>query len=1089
MSLDTVYISVSGQPSVEELRIPFPSGDFGIFLDAELAELQASFGFNQNAHRFDLQYIPNIPDGQNIGVDLPLPNVGSGVEFSIGNFYIKGRIKHADYAKSTRGKILSVSVEDLRTDLAEVYIDTYGLYANGDAPGTNIVDVRYWFATQQLTSVGSVSQSELDTIEQNGASYRQIYNAIDYFQNQVGTITNVLETLPLPAVIEEQLPLDQSAYRWRFRGQNLLNAIARVFNDIAYDFYYNMQDDQINVINRKFGVQIDEEDIPIPGDTNPTISTKYGQDEGERASNVRVFGGEMEGLAGSSQNPGSSEASIPSTDLTPTNGYYGSLSVGTYDLGIAGLNSFSFIPGWAATLKYFGQDGFLNEYEPTDRELAAALKGIEYWALEIGLDNRIGDVSVQTGTGATTVQESVTGSGIGLIPNRRQEGRSWIVEWYNRVRTHAQNNFGRTYILDPTSDLYAQIDEFDVPAAAWCNLENQTDEGSFVDGYKISEEFRWLAPFWDADNNKLRAFGTFDIRTKWGVDGEQTPARFTEWNEGEEYAVVPIEARKFDTSRQRFQEDFLTAIEENQKGVVIRLPAIAWDWEKLADDEDLLTIDRLSPFSKLAESNTTTIDVPNPYRIVKPYDEIFNIVFPITVRKRYGTGFPEIWASGTGPRLELVTRDDFVPWEFQPRGQLDSVELMNDSARSVLNGRVVERSAVTFAEANKVGLPVIAFDQYANQQLNSQGYGIVSHGITSLTVTKNTNWWTTKYNVKSHFPQPIKAIPIQEGIEEDFNFAIKRLEEDIRRRVPIIPFDPPDLQLPTDDGRASIKSDSGIEHVIERNVTIVQVFGRGTTNEYYLGEDERGVRWPRALDGSFGSEGLQQATGIDGFFQVGMQAVYRLEKQWDGSVQHYFKGGIPLSETRVVQLLEAPRQIDEIFVANVQTLSTFKDQNGQVINIDPFTFNNVKFMNQNSVDTSLRAGDFVQISTPQNKKEFTPGANYGPGEDREDDAFLVNSGGGTDNTGIAFVITRPGSGGRGGAIQTVEATGGQQFRDQQATGGQVYNIFFVGVEPEQVAIGDYCFYKQFAEVDEAGQQRIYCFISKPVFIGGNALGT
>nr|NIU01462.1 hypothetical protein [Nitrosopumilaceae archaeon]NIU87882.1 hypothetical protein [Nitrosopumilaceae archaeon]NIX62064.1 hypothetical protein [Nitrosopumilaceae archaeon] len=59
-----------------------------------------------------------------------------------------------------------------------------------------------------------------------------------------------------------------------------------------------MQDKKINVINRKFAVNINKNNIPIAGDTSPTISLRFGKDEAERATSVRIYGAQMEGLFG-----------------------------------------------------------------------------------------------------------------------------------------------------------------------------------------------------------------------------------------------------------------------------------------------------------------------------------------------------------------------------------------------------------------------------------------------------------------------------------------------------------------------------------------------------------------------------------------------------------------------------------------------------------------------------------------------------------------------------------------------------------------------------------------------------------------------
>lgn len=1061
------FITVSGQPTFEQQRIQFPSGAFNLPIRAELASVNATFGFNQNPHRFELQYIPELFNEDR------LPSIGSGVTFTIGDdFFISGRIKHADYSQSARGNILSVAVEDIRTDLNDIYIDTYGVFGQNDAPSVGVVDVRYWFINEKLNDDQgrTIGTSDLLLLEENGASYQQLYEAIQYFETTVGTISNISSQLPNPEVIANQLPFDANAFRFKFRAQPLLEVISKILNDISYDFYYNMSENKINVINRKFGVNIARADIPLPGDSASGISIKYGIDEAERPTNVRLYGGEMEGIVGSGR-------------LLTQSGGYG-LSTSEYDLGLT-VGSPVFTPGWRAKLRYFGPDGFLNEYVPEDRELAMALKSLEHWALEKDLDNRIGNFTIDPATGETVEQRSVTGSGIGLIINRRQDERSWILEWYNRVRQHATNNFGRTYILSPSSVLYDDIDNFDVVNAGWSNLENQTDDGSFIDGYKISDQFRFLAPFWDQDANKLRAFAVLPQNTKYGIDGESTPARFTEWNEDEDNAFVPIEAFKFNSRRQKFKEEFLSTIEEAEKGVVIRFPTIIWDPDA-QDDENLQTVLRLGSIFQIHDSDTT-LDVPNPYRIIQPLQEIRNIGLPVKVKRRYGFEFPTVWGSGTGIAREVLVRDDLVPWNFEPRGNKNSFQLMEDQALSAMDGRIVNRAEVTFGEVNKVGLPIISFDGFADQQLQANGFGIVNHGITNLSLTQDLNWWQTKYSLKSHFPQQIKAQPIRQGIDEDFNFAIKRLEEDILRRNIPDPFSVPEILLPTDDGRGSIKSDTGIEHTIKKNVKIVQIFDRGSANnpEFYLGLDERtGIKWPRALAAGFGGDNLKQAFGIDGFFQIGMPAIYNLEKRPDGSVIHFFTGGVPLEATKVVSALSEVKEVLGTKVIDVLTLpfSIENPDTGETDSFSGFSLLNVPLTDQDNVP-SITTGEKLMLSGDGNLKGIIqPGADLGPGSTNFERVFVVNTRSATGGATLCTVTTAPSAQtGRGGVVQIVDAQGnGTVYTDGgTTTAGKTTTVQFIGAEPGQVRVGDAGMLQISNESN--GDLRIFVLIPKSTF--------
>jgi hypothetical protein len=1066
------YIEVSGQTTFEELKIEFPSGVFNVPVVAFLSAINATFGFNATAHRFDLEYIPADFSA------TALPTIGSGVTFTIGdNFFVKGRIKHADYATSSQGKVLNISIEDLREDLNDTYIDTNGLLGSSDPPPNNVVDVRYWYIKNFVeTRVFARSRivNDLKLIEQQGVSYRQLYDAVRYFEEQVGNITNVLSKLPDPEVVESQLPEDPDAYRWKFISQPLIEVVNKVMDDISYDWYWNMSNDKVNVINRKLPIEIDENAIPIAGDTSPTVNKRFGRDEGERPTAVRILGTRMEGLVGSG------------TLMTQT-GAYG-LSSGTYDLGIE-VGEAIYEKGWTARLKYFGPDGFLNEYVPTDRELAMSLKSIEHWALEKELDNRIANSTIDPNTAITVEQRSVTGSGMGLLPSRRQEGRSWIVEWYNRVRTHAQNHFGRTYVLGSGTPLYGHIDNIDVISAAWCNLENQTDEGSFADNYKISDRFKFLSRFWVPEANKMRGWTLMASGTKWGLDGESMPTESDGWNESPDDALqyIPVEVKKWDTAVNKFQEEFLSALENQEKGISVRLPNIAWSRFTTADS-GLQRVHRLGSLDQIFNNDLVSLDIPDPFRLAVPYEQLENVAIPIQVKRRYGLAFPSVWASGTGVAFEFQIRDDLAPWNYEPRGLRNSTQQMDSEAKGALTSRIVSRNTVTYAEVLKVGLPVISFDTFANQSQGENGFGVVSHGTTSLSLSRSRGGaWQTRYNVKTHFPDFLKIKPIKKAVGEDFNFSIKRLvEEPIPAPPPFTVDDFFDIEI--DDGRKNVKSDTGIEHVVERNVTITNVFDRGE-NEYYLGIDSQGLEWPRALSVGFGGSNLKIANAIDGFLQVGMPAIYHLEKRPDGSIIHYFIGGIPLTAGRVVELTSSPRLVESIWVADTQTLQTTVTSpiGNEQVAVTPFQLLEIPFLSQTNVDTSLAVGDKIVVSSHGNKKDLVPGVSYGPNSERFNDAFLVNAGGAQDTIFPALVNTSPNvTTGRNGVITRV--TDGQQFTDTGTVGGNTYNIFFVGAEFDQIEQNDYGVVFQIRETDGSADFRLYILIIKPLFMGTNAFG-
>lgn len=1124
--MNTPFINVSGQPTFEKLKIDFPSGVFQTPVVAFLNSFNANFGFNTTPHTFELEYIPADTQEDQASwlrafqADV-LPPIGSGVAFfPAGDFFIKGRIKHADYNKSRGGNVLTIRVEDVRTDLDDFFIDTFGISGSNDSPPVGMIDIRYWFVQTRIKTItGNDAEREagrsrafrdLRLLEENGASYRQIYEAVRFFEEQELTITGLLNSIPRPEIVESQLPFNPDAYRWKFKSQPFLQALSRILADVSYDFYWNMAEGRIDVINRRFPVDIDKNNIPVANDPAETISLRFGRDEGERATTFRIFGAEMEGIVGCG-------------DLRVESGAYGfALPSGgpnlEYDLGIqvcevstspeaSGTRVLEFEPGWRnATIKYFSPDGSVREFSPSDRQLAAAIKGIEYFTREVSLDNRIDKTTINPTTGVTERQFSFTSQDgkLGELVNRGQPGRSWIIEWYNRVRNFAQNHYSRSYVLKRSAALYDFIDEIETPEEAWSNLENQTDDGSFADNYKVSDRFKFLAPFWNHEANKLKGFCVLE-NAKWGQDGNGVPGQFNDWNERGTTQYVPIEVRKWNRAEDKFKEEFLAPLKDDEKGIMIRLPNLCWGSNtKHQPDSTLAAVPTLDALRTKFQGDTK-FDFADPTELLTPFASITGAAIPIRVKRRYGFKFPSIWASGDGVERVIDVREDLAPWNFEPRGVKQSWELMNDEARSALSAGVADRNFVTFAEATKKDLPIISFDSFANQAEAPQGFGLVTHGVTNLSVTKSiSDWWQTKYSLKSHFGQIVRARPVFDGPDEDFAFVIKRLEEDIRRRVPPDIFQPPQAFDPrTNDGR-EVFGDETLEK-FQIPVTIAAVFDRGS-DEFYRGVDDRGITWPRALDSVFSlspdSVAFQnrKASAVDGFLQVGMRAVYNYEELEDGTFVHFFTGGVALGDARVVRLTansagDVVRTIrsgtSDVFVANVETLqTTVTSPEGGTQIVTPFQFFNVPFVAQDAVDQSLPANQNIVLTSHGNKdgKGIPPGGNFGPNGANFNDAFLVNSGAPSDiDFGEVTVAPSP-TAGTGATVQTVTSTGGTTYVDGNSNGaGGTINVRFVGVSFGSVRVGDDCIIKVIKV--SGGDTNVFCYINKVKFAPVSAFGS
>lgn len=1120
------YIEVSGLPTfADEIRWPFGSGvdvdgnvGFSKDLDARLADLNAQFGFNQQPHRFTMTWIPVCYDFE--GTELP--DIGEEVDFNIGGFLVRGRIVHADKQKSTGGIKVSISVEDFRKDLNRIVLDTYGLYDVEEEPDVNVVDVHHWFLTEQD---GRDNPRALRMLREFGATYRQIHTAISS-QNSF-----IASQIPTPDDLEANLG-DISSYRFSFRTTPLLDALVKIFSDASFDLYWSMGDDRINIVNRKDQIDISLNDVPFR-EANPsaptTVSLKYGNDEPERPTAVQVLGDRMEGVISNGGN------------LATTAGVYGG-NVGL-NLNPAGAE---WVPGWRnASIFYFGEDGTIKEDSPSDEELSASLKGIEFWtekkvsSSSQHLDSRLTERAIDPSTGRQVpIVSPVSASGAGLIQNRGQEGRSWIIEWYNKVRNFAQNHYTRTYVLSSDSTLFSQLDRFDVLDAGWCGLENQA--GAFNQGYKIDPKYRWLAPFWDEDQNKLRAWAVIpktaavggSFAPLWGQDGKGVPTQFEQWNENVNEVYVPLEVKKWVRSSSKFDSDFVLEAEKSPNGMLIRFPNTMWrTFEEQQSLTKLPKVGYLRARFTTETANDATIDPATEGRHYSNFTTGINI--PVRVYERYGNTKPTEWTAGFGLdnvnikriKTEVLQKDELAPWNFEPHDDKDSVTLLDQEGQAVATGRVVNRSQSTFIEATKVGLPEITFDEYASPD------GEVQHGVSSINVSKNvSSYWQTRYSAKTHFPQPVKSKPVPPEVMEDFRFALHRINERFNRPRTPDPIQPPTIFDPkTEDDFSSFiskpsKESFKIPVLISELLNVTS--SAGFPDVAYVGEDGKNVTWPvtarQGIRGSLSPTSKlganQYAFAIDGFLQEGMQATYNYEDQDDGSFVHYFTGGVQLREARMVVATSSPFQDSNgDFRINVEIESdTLQVQipnsdpaEFKTVTLQPITVTNVLFSDQNNVDQTLQVGDKILMSGAgqENGNVVKPrfdGNTYSIDmlqEPQKDKLFILTSGRAGTGALFATVLTKPNTTtGRGGEIQTISQLGGTRFSDGIVIGasagnaGTQYFNDFVGLEYTHVRVGDPCIVVQEAEDTEnlaEGEPRVIrnlCFILKPVFMSTDAFG-
>jgi hypothetical protein len=759
--------------------------------------------------------------------------------------------------------------------------------------------------------------------------------------------------------------------------------------------------------------------------------------------------------------------------------------------------------------------------------------------MEVGLDNRLSDASPDPESGDTIARFSpASPSGIGKLPNRGQEGRSWILEWYNRVRNFSQNHFGRTYTLSNDSSLFQDINKFDIVQEAWCNLENESESNTYQDGYKIKGKFKFLAPFWDESQNKLRAYAILPSSIQWGTDGLGVPAQFDQWNENQDNQWVPIEVKKWDRPQDKFGGgDALIKPLNEAKGVLFKFPNIAirqFDVDPQASGQKAVQY-LVGKFL-----GQTTFDIKNdPQTIAAPIQAISGnqIGLPIRVDRRYGFQWPDAWTGGNGTKFEVINRNDLAPWNFEPRGNKKSFQLMDEEGQSVVASRIVDRPNVTFGEATKVGLPIISFDEFASQtpeivnNLPIQGgadrgvYGVTKHGVTNLSITKNLNWWQTRYSVKSHFPQLIKARPVKEITEEDFRFVIKRLETDIPLPPAGFPFEPPSIFDPgTNDAKEQILA-ADIKETLQIPVTITAVIPQVINfidDFHYEGKDKRGVIWPAQRRASFQTAPQSVYNKVpdkfalctDGFLVEGMQAVYYYEDLDDGTFTHYFTGGISLSVSRIVEITSNPVALgdDGFFRSDIRTLEETifwtDPENGQEKSriLDPFIIKNVPYADQDNVEgnDSLVIGKQILLggTGTENSNVVRPGSDIANNERAKNRVWLVTNTGSTAGTlSLATVKTVPNAvTGRSGSIETVTGDAGAIWSDGGTTGvganSRSVTVDFLGIEFGHIQVGDVGLFsretEQLTDAERAAGQtaglRFLVFIVKPLFMPTDAFG-
>ena len=217
--------------------IAWPSGQFspsqpGSQLCAFLASVNATFGFNVNAHSCQTEWVPCGDANAFHGASGQLPDIGSHLELFVGQFFFRGKISHADYTTSTGGTIVSVTIEDDRHKTRAVKIHTEDL--GEDAPSGVISIARGFRKTLGLVDVfgdpNDPNIKEYRRILQFGGTYSQILAAIDYHFNE-GKCSIPISDLPTVEQLEKNIGGTIDAIRFQFNLTTLDEVLSRILID------------------------------------------------------------------------------------------------------------------------------------------------------------------------------------------------------------------------------------------------------------------------------------------------------------------------------------------------------------------------------------------------------------------------------------------------------------------------------------------------------------------------------------------------------------------------------------------------------------------------------------------------------------------------------------------------------------------------------------------------------------------------------------------------------------------------------------------------------------------------------------------
>lgn len=927
--------------------IAWPSGQFaadapGSKLVAFLSSANATFGFNLTPHNLQTEWVPCGSADEFHGASGQLPDIGTSLEIYIGDFYFRGGVVHADYTTSMGGTIVNLVLEDNRRLLRRVKIHTEDL--GQDVPSGVVSVARAYRILNGLVDIDNNPSEplvkEYDRILQFGATYSQVLEAIDLAYNEGNSFVPI-SILPTVEQIEKNIGGTVAAIRFQFNLDTLDDVLSRILLDTGYDWYWSMDAQRVNLINKKKQFDISEADIlnlvsqfGSASGLNETKQLGFGQDAVPDPTRFRVMGGHQEGF-------------INSELLSPIDG----LDTSALDGNVV------FSKAWdKLSVGFYDSDGYFRTYRPTEKELQLALAGIEQWtyykiyqtastsgslpgygylpdagsiaAQDYSFQSRL-DLMMPLAGIATGAAES----GLRVISNRRDQEQNWVIAFYNRVRDHASRHYGRSYVVEGL--LYNQASGlFQLIDAGWANIENQvqgyslsasgtvTTSGIFLEDYEINRALGPISPFVTQDF-RVRAYCVLPKSTVYGPLGDDNPASFANWTEdappfnpsgdGRHYIPVTLQdvgERVIDPH----SEADLYGFESYPKGTLLcQLPINAGPSGGIVNDGIIFNLaTMLTTINKLTGSGL--VDIINPAQVLNVYDALSGVAIPVQARLRYGQSYPSQWVLGElhYERHEDVQLDDqFVPWAFSPEGNQTSLQIMTDRAVRRAEGKIVPKSSSRYADFQQVGLPLLSFDSFAEQNIGPSGlYGEISHGVSELNISFGIDGFSTRYKIQSYYPKFGREAPLGERVRAQLNGILNPIDFVDLELLNPNPSRPTNPSLPGDAFAPPIFFD-GEQNAVRVTINEVNnIFTLSSTpgaavDERYRGIDQhRYIKPPLALSSS-NIDFREGAICIDGFLNVDDQAVYHTDNFQlpnGNRILRYFTQGRPYANGTIVQI-------------------------------------------------------------------------------------------------------------------------------------------------------------------------------------------